>query len=263
MIIFEWLSKKIVSFLMKNIHSNKSIFSDFTRAKHELRKGDVILVEGKSRIAKVIKKATKSHWTHAAIYVGKLHDIDNPESRRKVKAHLKGSDNHGLVIESFLGEGTIVSPLENYNQDHIRICRPDGLNHNDAQKVIDFAVDSLGQSYDTKHIFDLWRFCIGSFFIPTRSLSKLFSYEPGRKPAKDICSVMIASAFASIKFPILPVIDQQNNKMRMVRRNPWLCAPSDFDYSPYFKIIKYPITPQSSLGFYHYYPWDEKSISHD
>ncbi len=248
---------------MSDVDAKKSLFCDFTRAKHELRIGDVVLVEGKTRVSQLIKKATKSPWTHAALYIGKIHDIEDQKTRNQLQKYYRGPKEKSLVIESILGEGTIISPLENYQKDHIRICRPDGLNHNDAQKIIRSALEHLGRPYDTKHIFDLWRFCLGSFFIPKRSLSKLFSYEPGQKPAKDVCSVMIASSFATIKFPILPVINHQNNKMTMTRRNPWLCTPSDFDYSPYFSIIKYPITPKSDQGFYQYYPWDEKNISHE
>lgn len=251
-----------MAFLMAEEKSRESIYSDFTRAKHELRIGDVILVEGKSRISKLIKKATKSPWTHAALYIGKIHDVDSEDIRSRILEHYPGAKHKHLIIESLLGQGTIISPLEDYKNDHIRICRPDGLNHYDAQKLISTAAEHLGQPYDTKHIFDLWRFCIGSFFIPKKSLSKLFKYEAGRKPAKDICSVMIARAFTSIKFPILPVFAQKDNQMSMIQRNPWLCTPSDFDYSPYFKIIKYPITPKSDQGFYQYYPWDESKVSH-
>ena len=52
---------------------------------------------------------------------------------------------------------------------------------------------------------------------------------------------MIAEAFAFVQFPILPLVKHsKDNKVQLFRRNPKLCTPSDFDYSPYFKIIKYP-----------------------
>ena len=35
--------------------------------------------------------------------------------------------------------------------------------------------------------------------------------------------------------------------MQLFMRNPKLCTPSDFDYSPYFDIIKYPF-----LDFHHH-----------
>ena len=75
---------------------------------------------------------------------------------------------------------------------------------------------------------------------------------------------MIASAFTSIKFPILPLIrEDKNHQLEMIHRNPRLFTPSDFDYSPYFSIIKYPIFPLSGHGPYRDLPWHEGLISHD
>ena len=52
---------------------------------------------------------------------------------------------------------------------------------------------------------------------------------------------MIAEAFATVQFPILPLVQRdEGDHMQLFRRNPKLCTPSDFDYSPYFEIIKYP-----------------------
>ena len=75
---------------------------------------------------------------------------------------------------------------------------------------------------------------------------------------------MIADAFASVKFPIIPaVIPTEDNTLKMVQRNPWLCTPSDFDYSPYFEIIKYPIMAHRHSTPYRDLPWDDELISHD
>ena len=52
---------------------------------------------------------------------------------------------------------------------------------------------------------------------------------------------MIAESFGHVSFPILPLVKHtEEGKPRFFRRNPKLCTPSDFDYSPYFEIIKYP-----------------------
>ena len=59
---------------------------------------------------------------------------------------------------------------------------------------------------------------------------------------------MIAEAFGHIQFPILPLVKRiEGDRVQLFRRNPKLCVPSDFDYSPYFDIIKYPF-----LDFHHY-----------
>tara|TARA_B110000459_G_C16380438_1_gene389593 strand:- start:410 stop:694 length:285 start_codon:yes stop_codon:yes gene_type:complete len=52
---------------------------------------------------------------------------------------------------------------------------------------------------------------------------------------------MIAESFGHVSFPILPLVKHtEEGEPRFFRRNPKLCTPSDFDYSPYFEIIKYP-----------------------
>ena len=58
--------------------------SDFERIRHELKPGDVLLVEGRTRISEVIKVITQSPWSHAALYVGRLHDIENDAVRAAV-----------------------------------------------------------------------------------------------------------------------------------------------------------------------------------
>ena len=59
---------------------------------------------------------------------------------------------------------------------------------------------------------------------------------------------MIAMAFGHIHFPILPLVKtMEGGKVQLFMRNPKLCTPSDFDYSPYFDIIKYPF-----LDFQHH-----------
>lgn len=44
--------------------------SDFRTLCHHLKIGDVLLVEGNSKISTAIKYLTQSTWSHAALYVG-------------------------------------------------------------------------------------------------------------------------------------------------------------------------------------------------
>ncbi|MEW8045856.1 MAG: hypothetical protein AB2805_05155, partial [Candidatus Thiodiazotropha sp.] len=44
------------------------------------------------------------------------------------------------------------------------------------------------------------------------------------------------------------------------KRNPRLFTPKDFDYSPYFDIIKYPFLGLDDLGVYRRLPWGDDSI---
>ena len=48
-----------------------------------------------------------------------------------------------------------------------------------------------------------------------------------------------------------------------MRRNPRLYTPKDFDYSPYFDIIKYPYLGLEDLGMYRRLPWRDEVVYND
>lgn len=242
---------------------SRSYLADFDRISTEVRPGDVLLVEGHSHVSSIIRMVTQSPWTHSTLYIGHLHNIVDEALRAKVQEHCQCSTAQQLVIESLLGKGTIVSPLSKYRRHHVRICRPVGLTRADAQTVINYAIGRLGVHYSVRHLLDLARFIFPWGILPRRWRSSLFAHN-ALQPTEDICSSMIAEAFISINFPILPliVVDAQQ-RIELIHRNPKLFTPSDFDYSPYFAIIKYPILPLTERGIYHYLPWRKDVLSND
>ena len=251
----------LVDWLTHERAPNPVPMSDFERMRYEIKPGDVILVEGRTRASDVIKTITQSRWSHAALYVGRLHEIENPLCRQRVKEYFDGQPDVQLIIESELGKGTIVRPLSTYDRDHMRICRPRDVTFGDAQKVISYCVSRLGSDYDIRQIFDLLRFLFPWLIMPRRWRSSLFTAHIGRS-TKTVCSTMIAEAFASIQYPILPLVRRsENHEVKIYRRNPKLCTPSDFDYSPYFDIIKYPFMNfAQSQPHYRLLPWDADKI---
>jgi hypothetical protein len=71
---------------------------------------------------------------------------------------------------------------------------------------------------------------------------------------------MIAESFAFVQFPILPLVkESEDDNLQLFRRNPKLCTPSDFDYSPYFEIIKCPFVDFRHDQDYHLLPWEGSS----
>ena len=229
--------------------------SDFERIRHEVRPCDVVLMEGRSRVAEVIKLITQSAWSHAALYIGRLHDIEDPLLRDKLRQFYMGTPDTQLIIESELGLGTVVRPLTKYECEHLRICRPRNLDYKDSQHVIRYGISRLGSSYDVRQIFDLARFLFPWFVMPRRWRSSLFSSGAGNS-AHTVCSTMIAEAFGSIAFPILPLVKRiEGDRVKLYMRNPKLCTPSDFDYSPYFNIIKYPFLDFQDYAQQRLQPW--------
>jgi len=250
----------IIDWLVKDGPPAESPLCDFNRLCYELRPGDVLLVEGRSRVSEVIKAVTQSSWTHSALYIGRLFDINDRMLQARIRAAYEGDPSEQLVLEALLGEGTIISPISKYRMDHLRICRPSGLEPNDAQQVISYAIRHLGSDYDVRHLLDLARFIFPWAILPRRWRSSLFEHNAGG-PTRTVCSSLLASAFSTVNFPILPFIDRsEDGSIRFFKRNPRLFTPKDFDYSPYFNIIKYPFLGLDDLGVYRRLPWADDTL---
>ncbi len=253
-----WLGKKIVTWLASDKAPAGKPLCDFERIRYEIRPCDVLLVEGRSRVAEIIRTITQSAWSHSAIYIGRVHDIDDPALREKVLSIYNGDPDEQLILEAWLGEGTVINPLSKYINDSIRICRPTGLSRMDAQQVLTYALAHLGFEYDVRQILDLARFLFPYSFIPRRWRSSLFEHNAGT-PTRSVCSSMIAAAFASVSFPIVPLLqERKDGSLRMFARNARLYTPRDFDYSPYFDIIKCPHLDFGHHASYRNLPWDQK-----
>jgi len=255
-VIKNWFWDHVVGWLTEDRQGNSTPLSDFERLSYEIRPCDVILVEGNSHISDVIKIITQSSWTHAALYIGRLHDIDSPALREKIGEFYSGDPGAQLLVETTLESGTTVTPLSRYQRDHLRICRAKGLTRQDAQHITGFAVNKLGGDYNLRQILDLARFMFPYAVLPRRWRSSLFSHNTG-EPTRTVCSTMLAQAFGSVKFPIMPIIKlDEKGRREMFMRNPRLFTPSDFDYSPYFDIIKYPVFGIEGPAMYRSLPWN-------
>lgn len=237
---------------------------DFERIRYEIRPCDVLLIEGRSRVSDLIRSITQSSWSHAALYLGRLHDIEDPKMRSMVSAHFECSPDTQLIIEGIMGKGAIISALSAYQYDHIRVCRPRGLFRQDSQQIISHAIQKLGYDYDVRQVIDVARFMLPWKLFPRRFRSKLF-LDHTSENSKIVCSTMIAEAFASVDFPILPLVKTHDTKgYELIARNPKLYTPRDFDYSPYFDIMKYPYIEFADYAQYRKLPWNREGLmSHD
>ena len=215
-----------------------------------LRPGDVLLVDGRSRVAGVIKFLTHSTWSHAALYKGPLAGRTTADGEPHV------------FVEAELGEGVVSSPFSKYINAHTRICRPVGLSQEDIGKLIKYASGRIGHEYDTRNVLDLMRYLLPRPPVPARYHRKMIALGSG-SPTRAICSTLIAQAFESVNYPVLPVIEclhempgghvtgddllanQARQKEILEIRHHSLYTPSDFDVSPYFANI----SPAIECGF--------------
>lgn len=215
-----------------------------------LRVGDVLLVEGNRRVSTAIKYLTQSTWSHAALFIGADHDFAVP------------SDH--CFVEADTMDGVRTVGMDAFRGLNTRICRPVGLAHADCQQVIDHAMARLGNQYDLRNVWDLARYLIATPPVPLAYRRRLLALGSG-DPSRAICSTLIAQAFQSIRYPILPIVELQATDSPLcpgcVRevmhiRHHSLFAPRDFDISPYFQVMKVGLDVDFD---YRTLPWAESS----
>ncbi|MDE2085599.1 MAG: lipo-like protein [Xanthomonadaceae bacterium] len=221
--------------------------ADLDLLRTSLKPADVVLVEGRQRISSAIKYLTQSTWSHAALFVG--------------AAGGRGAqDQSCTLVEADVERGIRTFPLEELAGYHLRICRPIGLSEHDARQVVAYALQRVGDRYDLKNVFDLFRYLLRIPPVPAPWRRRMLALGSG-DPTRAICSTLIAQAFQVVGFPILPIIRLEaaarpdcHDCMREMYhiRHHSLFVPRDFDVSPYFEVIKPGLRYVSD---YHALPW--------
>jgi hypothetical protein len=150
----------------------------------------------------------------------------------------------------------IAVSLHKYARLNTRICRPVGLNEEECRRVCQYAIDRLGHAYDLKNVIDLARYLLPVPPVPVAWRRRMLGLGSG-DPTRAICSTLIAQAFQTVRYPILPHIEHpktaaggagySRHEIHHIRHYS-LFAPRDFDVSPYFQIIK----PTLESGFDHH-----------
>ncbi len=216
--------------------------SDPDILRQTLRPGDVLLIDGNERLSAAIKYLTQSTWSHAALYVGDV--LGKSET---------GGEPHAL-IEANVGDGVVAAPVSKYVAYNTRICRPVGLTQAEIQNVAGFVAARIGHKYDMRNIIDLARYLFPTPPVPVRWRRRMIALGSG-EPTRAICSTLIAQAFQSVRYPILPCVERMPGHSRagstysageiLHIRHYSLFTPRDFDVSPYFQIVK----PTIEAGF--------------
>lgn len=238
-----WVGQQLAHFLAQSRPRDEHFAT--SRPGHlaaSLRKGDVLLVDGTSRFASAIKYITQSTWSHSALYIGASVPTNLADHGGTATA---GPESHFLVEADIIGGVRIVA-LASYADWHTRICRPVGLCDEEIDRVTDYALAHVGDRYDLKNVWDLARYLIQTPPIAPRFRRQLLALGSG-DPTRAICSSLIAEAFQSVNYPVLPNIEIARSRGKSGReqvreilriRHSSLFTPRDFDVSPYFRIIK-------------------------
>jgi hypothetical protein len=251
-----YLTDTIVNYLTQPISRYAPFYApDPDVVRSTLRPGDILLVEGNTRIAATIKYLTQSTWSHAALYVGERPGDMSPDGEPNV------------LLEAEVDTGVATAPLSKYVHFHTRICRPVGVDDASMQKVLGYALKHVGMQYDKQRIVDLARYLFPYPPVPVWFRRRMLSLGCG-DPTRAICSTLIAQSYATINYPILPERASINGKTYGIApfvqdemdhiRTYGLYTPRDFDVSPFFAIVK----PTIAAGFdYHTVQWGPPEVT--
>jgi len=233
-----WLSDGLVAYLTAEVQlQTRRVAYDPVQFLSHLKPGDVVLVEGHSRISQVIMYLTQSSWSHAAIYVGDGLLRWGGGTAEAALAKF-GPEACHLLVESDLREGVIAVPLGKYQNHNLRICRPRGLAPETLERVLSEVFRHLGVRYDRRNIFDLARYLTPFHLLPRRFRRRPL-YLGSSSSREIICSALLAKAFYKAGFPIEPPMGEASGPGRaLVQRHPSYIMPRDFDLSAQFEILK-------------------------
>jgi hypothetical protein len=247
--VIEFVGRAIATYLSEPIGRPGGSRADAQLVADTLEPGDVLLIEGNTRISAAIKYLTQSMWSHAALYVG-------PRSELR-----SATGDMESLIEADVLEGVRAVSLSRYSNFRVRICRPVRLTDADREVLIRFLIQRLGYRYDLKNVLDLARYLL-PFPTPARLRRRMMAFGSG-DPTRAICSTLIAQAFGAVRYPVLPVITRKRDgnpgRADQIRelwriRHHSLYVPRDFDISPFFEVVK----PRIAKPFdYQHAPWSE------
>jgi hypothetical protein len=255
-----WITDRLVAFLIEPLPGyERRGWNDPDALRRHIRKGDVLLVEGDSRISVIIKYLTQSSWSHSAFYIGdELLRRGGELAEHAGKAF--GEEAAHLLVEA-LPQGVVASPLSKYIDFNIRLVRPHRLRPEHLQVVVDEHVAAIGWRYDLRNILDLARYLVPVSLIPSRLRSTALHFGSG-VPTEVICSSLIGQIYQRVGFPVAPMVTYRAGVggieparaglMRRFfvrrgfepqavfhRRHPTLLTPRDFDLSPFFQTVKF------------------------
>jgi hypothetical protein len=180
-----------------------------------LRRGDVLLSEGNTRVAKLVKRLTRSTWSHVSIYVGPLEEGQDPR----------------CIVEADLAAGVRSIRLSELEALNVRVLRPIGLDHADRTRIADWVVSRVGSEYDLAHAWLLGRRLLP---LPLRPSLRSYSNTVSQTATRFICCSLLTHAFALVGTPISAVPEGSSPTAIADHGN---VTPGDFERASVFEVV--------------------------
>lgn len=179
-----------------------------------LRNGDVLLTEGNTRAASLVKRLTRSTWSHVSMYVGPLEEGPDPL----------------CIVEADLAAGVRAIRISELEMMNVRVLRPVRLGDADRGRLAAWVVSRIGGEYDLGHA---WR--LARSFLPVAPKASLAPAPAAtaEDATRFICSTLLGCAFAVVGSPIPPIGTPSAVSAPDYR----YVIPSDFETASGFEVV--------------------------
>ena len=181
-----------------------------------LDRGDVLLSDGNTRVAALVKRITRSTWSHVSMYVGPLEEGPDPP----------------CIVEADIAAGVRSIRLSELHALQVRVLRRIGLNDKHRHQLADWVVSQIGGEYDLGHAWTLGRNLLR---LPS---SRRLQSPPStmvENATRFICCSLMAHAFALVGYPISPVETGIAPTGTVDYRN---LTPADFERASVFEVVR-------------------------
>lgn len=146
-----------------------------------LHRGDVLLSDGNTRAAALVRRLTRSAWSHVSIYVGPLEDGPDPR----------------CVIEADMAAGVRTIRLSELNALKVRVLRPQ-VSDADRSRLVEGVLGFVGAEYDHGLA---WR--LAASLLRRGAAPASFLPATARR---FICCTLVAQAFALIGYRLPGIV---------------------------------------------------------
>jgi hypothetical protein len=177
--------------------------------------GDVLLSDGNTRAAAIVRRITRSPWSHVSMYVGPLEAGPDPR----------------CIVEADVAAGVRAVRLSELKGLHVRVLRPSGLEGAERRRLADWVTSRIGGDYDLAHAWmlatKLLRLPLGPRLRSTASMAQ--------SATRFICSSLLAQAFMLVGYPIVPVLIGVRETGAGDHR---FVTPHDFQSASVFEVVQ-------------------------
>jgi hypothetical protein len=196
-------------------HYGPSTIADPQSLSATLRPGDVLLTQGNTRTAAIVRRITGSSWSHVAMYVGPLGDGPDPR----------------CIVEADIAAGVRAVPFSEFAGQRVCVLRPTSLDETDRRRLADWVLGQIGAEYDVGHAWALAKRLL------RLSSTSLLSPAPAamvQGATRFICSTLLAQAFVLVGYPIVPA--QLGVPSAGIADHRYV-TPRDFASTPGFEVV--------------------------